>query len=473
MRNGQLTRAASPAGWVSPAIVPGYAIDKGFGGHHLAAAVPGDTPGANALNRRAFGVLPAVKNPYDPIIPQRELRLGDSEWEYTTGTYLCRDAAGNERRFSVLTNRIVQGELSAIPSGSMIDPLGITRSPLARLMDPLGLSRVVPALLDRASAKMKPPAGMIQVKDLESGQEWYHETRGTLSEDRHFAFTASDGSLLFSRFLPGDPPDADDDLDADASLMRFAQDYHARGGSFLSADIPGLSARLALGAVKPPLVHGDRGRYLSPVPDQTLLSIHLSWPRHVSGGWIEVDGTRYEVVTGTSWVDHQTLHLSKLMDVMEVGDKLNGLAKLKDTAVNWTWLTCNLDDGADLMLFALWDSKRDSGRVFMAGTYSSPDGHQVNLSQDDFEITPLETAPSRGVKEPKTWRLRTRVPGYGTYELNKAFHLDDNWVNINGAAVVEGATRVSGTMFVDDKSTPVNAVAAWGETVNFLGRQPE
>lgn len=460
------------ASWNSPPAIPGFATDPRFEGHHLAAAIPGYSGRPNILNRRAFDALPGVINPYDPLIPQKNLHLGDSEWEYTTGTYLCRDASGTKRRFSVLTNRIIQGAFSAIPSGNMVDPFGLTRNPLSRLLDPLGLSRIVPELLDRASAKMKPPVAMIQVKDLENGREWYHETRGDLSEGRSFAFSASDGSLRFSRVLPTAFADGSDEAFAEAALLRLAHDYHAHGGTYLSADIPGLSARLALGAVKPPLIHGDQGRYLSPIPDQALLSLHLSWPRHATGGWIEIDGDRFEVVEGPSWVDHQTLHLSRLPDVMGTADRLNGMRRLKDTAVNWTWLTCNLDDGADLMLFALWDSKRDAGRVFMAGTYSSPDGNQVSLSQDDFEITPVEISASRGVRGPKAWKIRANVPGRGTYELNKEFYLDDNWVNINGVTVVEGATRVSGRLFADGKSSPVNAQAAWGETVNILGMQP-
>ncbi|PYT27356.1 MAG: carotenoid 1,2-hydratase, partial [Acidobacteria bacterium] len=126
--------------------------------------------------------------------------------------------------------------------------------------------------------------------------------------------------------------------------------------------------RLDLGSAKPPVVHGLNGISRKGEADGEA-SHYVSLTRLNVSGELYVDGAKH-TVTGVSWMDHEWF--------------TNQLAK---DQVGWDWLSVQLDNQTELMLFRL---RRRDGSVdpYSAGTYIDVQGHARHLMRNEFSLTP-------------------------------------------------------------------------------------
>jgi predicted secreted hydrolase len=152
------------------------------------------------------------------------------------------------------------------------------------------------------------------------------------------------------------------------------------------------SLRLALESRKVPVIHGVNGvSRKGPEPGQA--SHYISLTRLAVSGTIELGGDTLPV-SGTAWMDHEFFtHL------------------LAPEQVGWDWLSLQLNNQAELMLFRL---RRRDGSIDpnAAATYIDPGGVARHLSAREFTLRPLEgeprdqwTSPSSGATYPIRWRV--------------------------------------------------------------------
>jgi predicted secreted hydrolase len=146
--------------------------------------------------------------------------------------------------------------------------------------------------------------------------------------------------------------------------------------------------RLALVSEKPPVIHGGEG-VSQKSAEAGRASHYVSLTRLRAKGDIEVDGRRFEV-DGAAWMDHEFFTY-----------------QLASDQSGWDWLSLQLDDGTDLMVYRL---RRPDGRVdpFSAGTFVARDGRADHLSASDLTMAPtgaVWTSPETQAAYPVAWRV--------------------------------------------------------------------
>ena len=144
-------------------------------------------------------------------------------------------------------------------------------------------------------------------------------------------------------------------------------------------------------------------------------------------GTITVDGERFEV-TGDSWMDHEF-----------------GTSFLEQDQQGWDWLSLQLDDGRELMIYQLrrGDGTRDPRS---SGTLIDSQGRATHLAMSDFTLAPAGQtfrAPS-GAVYPISWTIT--VPSQ-QLELRVSTPLQNQELVTTGAGVAywEGLVDVAGT----------------------------
>jgi predicted secreted hydrolase len=202
------------------------------------------------------------------------------------------------------------------------------------------------------------------------------------------------------------------------------------------AGAPAFALDLTLRAVKPVVLHGDRG--LSQKSEQAgNASYYMSYTRMATEGVIEVDG-RTVAVRGESWFDHEW-----------------STSVLGEGTVGWDWFSLQLGDGHELMLYFL---RRTDGSVepVSGGTLVAPDGQArpLTLSEVEVEVLSAWTSPETGARYPARWRVRVPAAELEvevTPRLN-AQEMLFNTVYWEGAVSVQGAragTPVTGQGYVE------------------------
>lgn len=168
------------------------------------------------------------------------------------------------------------------------------------------------------------------------------------------------------RFLPGDP-------------RKPAQQIRAEDA--------GLLLELELRPVKPVVIHGLDG-ISQKGGGEGQASHYASFTRLETRGTIVLEETEYEV-EGLAWMDHEFF--------------TNNLAA---DQVGWDWMSIQLDDGSDLMIYALRSVSGEHGE-FSGGTFVSADGDQVRLVAADLVLTPGRTwrSAETGAVYPVEWTV--------------------------------------------------------------------
>jgi predicted secreted hydrolase len=140
------------------------------------------------------------------------------------------------------------------------------------------------------------------------------------------------------------------------------------GAEELNAIADQFVVKLLLQPQKPPVIHGENGvSQKSAEPGRA--SHYFSETRLRASGSLEVAGGKYEV-TGLAWMDHEFF-----------------THQLQADQAGWDWLSLQLDDNTELMLFRI---RRTDGSVdsFSAGTLVDAKGQTRHLRAADFELTP-------------------------------------------------------------------------------------
>jgi predicted secreted hydrolase len=145
---------------------------------------------------------------------------------------------------------------------------------------------------------------------------------------------------------------------------------------------------LTLHPQKPPVIHGENG-VSQKSEGAGHASYYFSLTRLAADGKLELNGETLQV-SGLAWMDHE--FFTHQLDSNQVG---------------WDWLSLQLDDNTELMLFRIrW--KDGSLDPFSAGTYVDAHRKSTHLRADDFTLQPLSenwTSPITHANYPIAWKL--------------------------------------------------------------------
>ena len=185
-----------------------------------------------------------------------------------------------------------------------------------------------------------------------------------------------------------------------------------------------ISIDFTLTETRPPLLHGEAG-YSRKGPEPGNANHYYSLVRLETTGTIVFEGTQV-AVTGLSWMDHEF-----------------GTSALSGDAVGWDWFAVTLDNDVVLM-FAEIRTLSGAAQEIFEGTLSFPDGRQIPILPDDFDLTPTGewTSPDSGTVYPSGWRVS--FPQHDI-ELTIDPLIDDQEMDV-AFTYYEGATIVRGTM---------------------------
>jgi predicted secreted hydrolase len=209
-----------------------------------------------------------------------------------------------------------------------------------------------------------------------------------------------------------------------AWLDQCSLDLKNDGTFHLIGRAGGQSLDLTLSSAKPPVIHGIDG--LSRKADGPgRASQYYSFTRLATMGTLGVAG-RSHAVRGESWFDHEW-----------------ATNQLGPDQVGWDWLSLQLDDGTDLMLFQI---RKKGGRrdKWSSGTLVSADGKATHLVADEFALGPSHAwrSPATGAEYPEQWHIS--IPGRGI-DLTATARMEDQELNLRPTAYWEGAISISGT----------------------------
>jgi predicted secreted hydrolase len=217
----------------------------------------------------------------------------------------------------------------------------------------------------------------------------------------HFAVSDLDGNKFFhtertNRSGPGI-------AGADASLQKVWNGnwnvVWVAGAENLTAIADQFAINLSLRPEKPPVIHGANG-LSQKSGGEGRASHYFSETRLRASGSVEIVSKKYEV-TGLAWMDHEFF-----------------TQQLAPDQVGWDWLSIQLDDHMELMLFHI---RRKDGAIdpFSAGTFIDGQGRAHHLRINDFQLEPHDpteagsrwTSPETHAIYPIRWKIR--VPSLG------------------------------------------------------------
>jgi predicted secreted hydrolase len=200
--------------------------------------------------------------------------------------------------------------------------------------------------------------------------------------------------------------------------IRAAHVLHAKSAS--------AGIDLVLDEGKPVVIHGVNG--ISQKGAQPGNASHYySLTRMPTKGTIMIDG-EWVAVTGESWMDHES-----------------GTSFLEPEQRGWDWLSIQMSDNRELMLYQLRRSD-DSRDPRSSGTLVDPNGKSVHLANADFTLTPGRSTfkSKNGAVYPTEWTLS--IPSQ-RIELRITTPLNDQELSLvesTGVAYWEGMIDVAG-----------------------------
>ena len=147
------------------------------------------------------------------------------------------------------------------------------------------------------------------------------------------------------------------------------------------------SINLSLAPAKPVVVHGEDG-ISRKGGGYGEASHYLSFTRLIASGTVEIGGTRHEV-EGSAWMDHEFFSDSLSRD-----------------QVGWDWMSIQLDDETELMLYGMRDADGQHS-LYSSGTFVGTDGQVLHLTSGDFRLTPGRTwrSDDTGAEYPVEWAV--------------------------------------------------------------------
>lgn len=176
---------------------------------------------------------------------------------------------------------------------------------------------------------------------------------------------------------------------------------------------------------KPPVIHGEDG-VSQKAAGLGHASHYISFTRMQSTGTVVLQGRPY-TVEGDAWMDHEFF-----------SDPGGG------SEVGWDWLSLQLNDGSDLMLYRL-RHKDGSVDPYSSGTYVDAKGEARHLALKDFTMTPAGTtwtSPGTHATYPLAWDVG--IPALGLQLKITTPLQDQEFVSRFGPSYWEGAIDITG-----------------------------
>ncbi len=148
------------------------------------------------------------------------------------------------------------------------------------------------------------------------------------------------------------------------------------------------SIHFTLRSAKPPIIHGQNG-VSQKAEGPGRASHYISLTRLNTAGEIELDAQRFQV-TGTAWMDHEFF-----------------THQLEAEQVGWNWLSIQLTDNTELMLFNI---RRKDGAIdpYSAGTFVDGRGNATHLARNEFTMESANSAwssPATHAAYPLRWKI--------------------------------------------------------------------
>jgi predicted secreted hydrolase len=145
---------------------------------------------------------------------------------------------------------------------------------------------------------------------------------------------------------------------------------------------------LTLHPEKPPVIHGENG-VSQKSEGAGHASYYISLTRVTANGQLELNGEQVEV-SGLAWMDHEFF-----------------THQLESDQIGWDWLSLQLEDNTELMLFHI---RRSDGSLdpFSAGTYVDAQGKSTHLRAAEFTLQPLAeswTSSATHATYPIGWKI--------------------------------------------------------------------
>jgi predicted secreted hydrolase len=215
----------------------------------------------------------------------------------------------------------------------------------------------------------------------------------------------------------------------------------------LQARMDGFAINLILVPEKPPVLHGTQG-LVQKGPEKGNASHYYSLTRLKTDGYLHVRDVAH-AVTGLSWMDHEF-----------------GTSQLGPTQVGWDWMSIQLDNHSELMVYQLRNEDASIG-ANTGATLVHPDGSVEPLGTDQVTVTVMGrwTSPRSGAVYPQGWDVRVPAAGLNL-RLTPTFP-DQELDTKNSTRVVywEGDVRVAGA----HRGQPVSG-AGYVELVGYAGK---
>jgi predicted secreted hydrolase len=216
-----------------------------------------------------------------------------------------------------------------------------------------------------------------------------------------------------------------------AATTVFIRNWSAKIGvdsHILTASTADFSIDLTLQPAKPPVLHGRAG-YHRKGSTAERATCYYSLTRLISKGLLKIDDKEV-AVEGLSWMDHDY-----------------GTAPFDPGTVGWDWLSLQLSDQTEAMLYLL---REENGGINPAssGTFVDRSGIPQHLAREDFSVTVLEQwkSPKSGAVYPVAWHLNI-LPL--EIELTITANLSDQemlTVESTGVIYWEGSVSANGTV---------------------------
>jgi predicted secreted hydrolase len=171
-----------------------------------------------------------------------------------------------------------------------------------------------------------------------------------------------------------------------ASRLVWNGNWQARP-SLLRAVHESFTLDLKLASSKAPVIHGVNG-ISQKARGPGRASHYISETRNIAQGTLRYDNRTF-TLKGLTWMDHEFF-----------------THQLEGNQAGWDWLSIQLDDNTELMLFQL---RRRDGSIDpnSAGTFIDAGGVAHHLGVSDFRLTPssLWRSPASGARYPLRWTI--------------------------------------------------------------------
>ena len=178
---------------------------------------------------------------------------------------------------------------------------------------------------------------------------------------------------------------------------------------------------------KPLVIHGENG--VSPkAAGAGQASHYISFTRLATTGTIQLNGKSLPV-KGTSWMDHEFF-------TNQLGTGQTG----------WNWLSIQLDDNTELMLYQFRHNDGSSD-PFSSGTYVDAQGKSLHLTSTDFQMIPdgeFWTSPTTSAKYPVVWTVEISKLGLSLAATTRLKSQELGGGNLT-PSYWEGAIAIRGT----------------------------